>query len=148
MMTRNFHVLSLFVLAWTAGISSADAGVKGSFFKGAFENNLGDTADCTLNFRNNNTFTLTQDFGSGVQSFHGDYTEIDLWIISFWEGTVADPTPDGLADTYGISLFGLLATLRIDNLDISITADGLLLRDGPAFRSAPAAKGTGSAGTK
>lgn len=119
--------------------SETQAGVTGKSYVGYVVTqggNLGEVIGLQYEFFTNGTTSAIENQVSGTYNFSGTYTEVDLGIISFWNGVLFDGSPDGQAQISGISLFGgFLSTVHADNLDIGLTSNGFLLSNGTASLS-------------
>lgn len=126
-------IWTLIVMAGWLGFAAnhSDASVKGQAYAGGFVTNLGFPAVITLDFGTDGSLILWENgilFGG---TYVGDFTEINIGGITYWQSFMPDESPDGFADLSGLSVFGLLTTYHNHNLDQSgITVDGFLIRTG------------------
>lgn len=118
------------VLAWGSCGTAVDAAVRGGRFEGVLTYSDGsDSGYLSTDFRQDGTFLESFDYGSGVETYGGTYTESSLFIISFWSLTYQD-YPN--YNTTGISLLGIVSTYRVNQTDGDDDFSGIVFRTGPA----------------
>lgn len=126
------------LLLTASGAHVAEASVAGSHFFGGFVTNLQTRAVCTLTFTVDGQVTEREQGVLFGGTYTGPYSEFGAGAITYWRAVLADGSPNGTGTISGYCLFGLLTTFHIQNFDQGITADGLLIRTGPA--APPAAR--------
>ena len=113
-MIRTKVLLLVVVVIGLVGVfaHSAEAGVRGNSYSGSFTNIDGNTAQSCMRFQEDGTLLFDRDFGDefGRIGFDGTYSEFDLFIISFWSGTLNDGTDNSAS---GLAIFGIVTTLQV-----------------------------------
>ncbi len=104
--------------------ATAEAGVKGGRFEGTVFNSFNNLVPLDDSFYLNGAFKQTE---SGTNTFTGTYSEQGL-LVTTWQATIDDGSPDGNSQLGGTCYFGLVTTFWATNTDINISAFGILFR--------------------
>lgn len=137
-LSRSLLVVATLVVAFPWA-TQVEAGVKGKTYVGFVKTiggNLGDVIGLNYTFTTSGTAIAVENQAGGTFTFNGTYQELDLGIVSFWNGVLFDGSPDGQAQINGISfLGGIISTIGAVNADIGLTSSGFLFQTGSAKSS-------------
>lgn len=128
-MLRQFLAITLSAAAGFA--SQANAGMEGGHFEGQLQYADGTSSSfVSADFYNFGQFVETNDDDGMKVGRNGTYSEVDLFVVSFWTGQY-----NGV-DNYevaGICLFSVFSLYIVNQTDGDDDYRGIVIRNGDAW---------------
>jgi len=126
MITRLF---SAALLCLACGLTSvAQAGVAGNSYTGLLTLNNDDTGISSATF-GTESWIFSRQFLTDPEPIlqQGRFSETDLFVVSFWQGTLVTPGSRSVRPVNGISIFGVVTTVNFPGRGDTPLASGIYL---------------------